>query len=195
MVNVEICGSDDRALAHVILPTKTARLVRKPEIQPCFVTARTSEDCTLVVEVDGNEVATHRLPAGITPIPLNMLVPASPRSRILSLMPLGRAAGAGAATRQAPPSEFTLCVRRGNAEGERLGTYSFQLMNATAFDEAYGEYSRDAAPRTEPAQFTTDARSLEEAKKGCWNCHEPLLGECCEKCGCCQAHDIDEEQP
>lgn len=195
MVNVEICGSDDRALAHVIDPTKTTRLVRKPEIQPCFVTARTTEDCTLVVEVDGNAVATHRLTAGITPIPLNMLVPANQRKSIISFTALGRVvSGSNSTPRQAPPSEFTLCIRRGSEEGERLGTYNFRLMNATDFDTAYGEYSRDTAPRTEPAQFTTDARSLDTAKNACWNCHEPLTGECCEKCGCCQAHDSDEEQ-
>jgi len=194
MVNVELCGSDDRALAHVIDPRNTLRLVRKPDIQPCFVIARTTEDCTLIVEVDGQQVATHPLSAGVTPIPLNMLVPAAPRSRLLALMPLGRG-GAGASAHQAPPTEFTLCVRLGGAEGERLSTYNFRLMSTAAFDSAYGEISRETEPRPEPAQFTTDARSLATAKNVCWNCHAPLLAECCEKCGCCQSHDSDEEQP
>jgi hypothetical protein len=91
------------------------------------------------------------------------------------------------------PSEFTVFIRSGNGEnGALIATYSFRLMSEAEFDKVFGMYARSVDPRPEPSKFTTD-ESAPGSVRTCWNCKKPISGECCEKCGCEQQDDQDND--
>ncbi len=182
MNKAEICGSNGHALEVVVDPKTTLRFVRKPDGQPCFLSVWTSADGTLVVEIDGEKASAHKLVAKTANrFALTDLGPV--RSRLLSLVtPLALRAGKKPKSKS-EPEEFTVFIHRGDEDGTLLGTYSFRLMTAAAFDVQF-ERCAESDVRNAPNSYTTDARSPETAHK-CWNCQKPVsAGACCETCGC-----------
>jgi len=192
MNKAEICGAAGNALEQVVDPTTTLRYVRKPDMQPCWLTVWTADDGTLIVEIDGEKVSTHPLKAKcLSRIALKDLVP--PRFSLRSLVkPLGMRGGTKTETVK-EPSEFTVFIRRGDEDGALLGTYSFKLMTESAFDAAFDKYVRRNDSRPEPSVHTNDERSP-VTTHNCWNCQKPLAeGTCCDKCGCPQEDEPETE--
>ncbi|HEY9777864.1 MAG TPA: hypothetical protein V6C81_29150 [Planktothrix sp.] len=186
MVKAEICTAGDAPLEQVIDQKNTTRFVRKPSIQPCFLSVRTTEEVALVVEIDSHVVGTHQLRTGLNHIPLNML--AQPvRSRILGLG--SRLTGHGRTAQE--PRMFTVLIRRGSPEGELLATYKYVLLSEAEYDATYAQASEVQAP-VQQARYTTDARSV-DGSRNCWHCGKPIVGQCCAQCGCEQDEDDGEE--
>lgn len=186
MSKATICGSAGNALEQVVDPSTTVRCVRKPTLQPCCLKVRAAEESTLVVEIDGEKVATHTLYPGTNHIPLSNLVP--PPSRFISLFTGGRS------SKPAEPAEFTIFVRRGKEQGTLLSTYTFKLMSEDAFDQAFDNYVRNNEAKAEPASFTTDECAVDSVIS-CWNCRKPIeANTCCAECGCEQKNEEEPEQ-
>jgi hypothetical protein len=187
MNKAEICGSNGHALEVVLDPKTTLRYVRRPDLQPCWLTLWTAEAGTLVVEIDGDKASAHPLTAHIANrISLKEL--AAPRSKLFSLInPLSLRGGKKKTGSQNEPEEFTVFVRRGDEEGVLLRTYSFKLMSEAAYDTEFGRSGdKHESTRQEPNSYTTDARSPATVHN-CWNCQKPIgANACCEKCGCPQ---------
>ena len=189
MIKAEICNGSDIPFEQVIDPKTTTRFVRHPAIQPCFLNVRATEEAVLVVQIDGHRIGAHRLQPGVTRIPLSLLAKPARASRFERFERL-----TGAHERPVPePRNFTVEIRRGSEDGELLATYSYSLLSDAEFEKAAGSYAREIETPIKPAQYTTDATSADTAKN-CWNCRQPLKGDCCTQCGCDQNDEEEQQQ-
>jgi hypothetical protein len=182
MSKATICNSSGNALEQVLDPSTTLRYVRKPDMQPCCLKVKCAEDATLVVEIDGEKVATHALRAGSNKILLSLLVP---RSKFMARLNALKLLNSGKSGNRNEPQEFTVFVRSGNEDGRLLSTYSFKLMSEQAFDHAFDQYVRRMESKpVEKETFTTDESAVDSVAK-CWNCRQPIASNaCCLECGC-----------